>query len=162
MDLCTNYDTEELLYAAQIKFNNAGQKSVTQSLLQEAEFSPYDVPHHINKIKPKAIVLYSALDAVAVCVWTINLSLSKYDYNQLWTQARTRNCDPYPSYDRVLTAKKTCFFQIEETVAEIQLQALLDHTAQRILEATPLDDYSDSDLMNAILTMKWKYRPQSI
>jgi len=47
----------------------------------------------------------------------------------------------YPSYDKVLEAKKLCYppensITVTETKAEIKLQALLDHTATRIAEVS--------------------------
>lgn len=48
-------------------------------------------------------------------------------------QAKSRNANLYPSYYRVLEAKKKCYPDkgITDTGVDINLQDLLDHTAAR-------------------------------
>lgn len=68
----------------------------------------------------------------------IENKLSKSMYNNIRAASIQHNCKLYPSYKYVLQAKKECYpsatdITIIECSAEIKLQALLDHTVQRIL-----------------------------
>lgn len=64
-------------------------------------------------------------------------NLTKNQYTNIRIGSKARNSNIYPSYDKVLIAKKQCYPNnviITECSAEIPLQDLLNHTAQRILQ----------------------------
>ena len=59
------------------------------------------------------------------------------------TQARLKGANIYSNYQKLKAAKEQCYPQkeftvISESVAEVKLQALLDHTASRLVRAQEL------------------------
>lgn len=82
------------------------------------------------------IIPYTPREALA---FMLDTDMSKASYHLTRTQAKLRGVDLYPSYDRVKEAKRECypssdFITITDTKSEIKLQALLDHTVNRIIE----------------------------
>lgn len=66
----------------------------------------------------------------------ISASLSVHQYKLLRKQALKLNHDIYPAYNKVLAAKNDSYpdeISITEEICEVKLQALLDHTAMRLL-----------------------------
>lgn len=68
----------------------------------------------------------------------VEQKLSKCEYMGLRTVSKENNCNLYPPYRTVLQAKRKCYplltdITITEYSAKVKLQALLDHTVERIL-----------------------------
>ncbi|EFN73411.1 hypothetical protein EAG_03300, partial [Camponotus floridanus] len=131
--LVTHSTTEELIYATQMSLRSKGKRDAAETVKQ-IEISPnratrikkaYKNSHKLTPIKLKgeeALALY------------IDAKLTKNQYVLIRSQAKTQNADIYPSYNKLLEAKKKCYPKdiiITEVSAEIKLQALLDHTIQR-------------------------------
>ena len=84
----------------------------------------------------QTITPYTVEEALALI---LDLSLSKQQYISVRIGAKARNADVYPSYDKVRQFKSICRPSLEslkftDTCAKIELQALLDLTATRIIE----------------------------
>lgn len=139
-NLTTKYEAEELTSAAKKGLKEKGLHSASK-LISEAVFT---TPTRAEKIRDswlqrkqeKNVVPYSDDEAVSLIV---EGKLSKHQYLMLRKDAQKRNADIYPSYHKVLEAKGRCYppkeeFIITETLAEIRLQALLDHTTNRLLQ----------------------------
>ncbi|KAF2898009.1 hypothetical protein ILUMI_08166 [Ignelater luminosus] len=67
----------------------------------------------------------------------ISLKFSKQEYQTLRSEARERNVNLYPAYNKVRGIKQTCYpneenIQVQEISAQFKLQALLDDTTRRI------------------------------
>lgn len=70
----------------------------------------------------------------------VALNLSKSKYRRLKACSVEYGNELYPSYYQIGLAKSDCYplksaIEISETRAEIELQALLDHTTKRILKS---------------------------
>lgn len=71
--------------------------------------------------------------------------------------------DIYPSYTAILEAKKDCYPEkdgiiITETMAEVKLQQLLDHTASRLLiNNNNLEECTNEELIDISVTYKWGF-----
>lgn len=66
----------------------------------------------------------------------LNTGMSKSTYIYLRKAHKERNCTLYPSYNKVLEAKKKCYplgITFNDMKAEVPLQSLLDHTTARLL-----------------------------
>ncbi|EFN90174.1 hypothetical protein EAI_16900, partial [Harpegnathos saltator] len=66
----------------------------------------------------------------------LEADLTRHQYQLLRNGAKNLQHDIYPSYNQLLKAKKRCYphdIQITESVAEVSLQSLLDHTVRRLL-----------------------------
>lgn len=104
------------------------------------------------------IMKYSPEEALALVV---DLKLTKYQYDLLHSQAKERYADIYPPYKKVFDPKKDCYPSIEsvdvkEVGANIELQSLLDHTVNRIIQTCKMSEIEtiDDDL---IATYKWGF-----
>lgn len=91
---------------------------VKKKLLKEDELIPYKLDEALSLI--------------------LDLSLSKEQYKQLRIGANRRKAALYPLYEKVAERKAECrpnpdFVYITESIAKVELQALLDHTVSRIL-----------------------------
>lgn len=94
-----------------------------------------------TKIKEKSIIQYSPQEALALI---IDNDFSVAQYKNLRIGAIAHNAPQlYPSYDNVLAIKHSCRpnaqLILNETCCEVPLQALLNHTAERL--ATLQMDY---------------------
>lgn len=98
----------------------------------------------------KPVKTYNTDEALALLV---DLQLSKPQYEQLRKQSIDRNAKLLPPYYKVADCKKSCYppkesIKLTDYGAEIDLQALLDHTVQRIIETCDkklFDGISDSN-----------------
>lgn len=75
---------------------------------------------------------------------------------------KENNCKLFPSYEKVMEAKKHCYPQynaikITETSAEVQMQALLDHTVHRILlvQNVVIQKLTQENVRSMVLICKW-------
>jgi len=85
----------------------------------------------------KPIIPYTPDEAL---VLYIDGDYTKNSYILMRSGAKEQNANIYPSYDVLKSAKKKCypndsFITITDLSAEVTLQALVDHTIQRLLEA---------------------------
>lgn len=68
----------------------------------------------------------------------VDASLTIHQYEILRRSAKDIGCNIYPSYKKVLAAKKTCYpanVIVEENLSKVSLQELLDHTAVRLMKS---------------------------
>ena len=108
------------------------------------------------------LAFYDANDALALL---LDLSLTKDLYQHLRNQAKKKGLNTlYPPYSAVLAAKKCCYppdgtLNFTKSKAEVQLQALLDHTVQRalLMNQNNITYESDSEILNMYLTCKWGF-----
>jgi len=64
-------------------------------------------------------------------------SLTKCQYNNFRELSISRSCELFPAYNKVREAKSKCRpfdINVTESVAEVPLQSLLDHTSCRIIQ----------------------------
>ena len=86
--------------------------------------------HRPAKDLPKKL---SSEEALALFVDT---KLTKHQYTVIRKVSIKQNANIYPGYDQLLDAKKACYpksIKISEISAEVNLQALLNHTVQRLI-----------------------------
>lgn len=87
----------------------------------------------------------------------IEMMLSKRSYQIMRQSAKSLGNDIYPSYHRVLEAKKACYpsdIVCTERSAMVPLQSLLDHTARRLLESRSSEEIAAMPLELTLAT-KW-------
>ncbi|XP_011688441.1 PREDICTED: uncharacterized protein LOC105450347 [Wasmannia auropunctata] len=92
----------------------------------------------------------------------VEYKFSKRTYQGIVKVGKENNCKLYPSYDNVLKAKKRCYpprtsITITGSCAEVKLQALLDHTAERILflQREVIGSLAVENARNIRLICKW-------
>lgn len=92
----------------------------------------------------------------------VEAKLTRHQYNVVRSQAMKTRCKIFPAYYLVREAKRLCYpdsdaITITETSAEVQLQALLNHSVKRIVEVQKevLEALKEDDLINLVLISKW-------
>lgn len=137
LPLLQKYSTEELTFAARRSLEASGRRNASQILKELSE------PEKVSKIK-KAIstptlgpIKYTPEEALGLF---IDSRLTKKSYIIMQQGAKQRNANIYPNYNVLLEAKKKCypnteFIIITDTSAEVKLQALVNHTTDRIIES---------------------------
>lgn len=91
----------------------------------------------------------------------IERKFTKSQFNLMRSQAKELGHNLYPSYRRLLEAKKQCYpdgIKITDDSAEVSLQSLLNHTASRLLQAceTVLNQLNTS-VRTLELIVKWDF-----
>jgi hypothetical protein len=94
----------------------------------------------------------------------VNAKLSKHQYQVIRSSAKQKNADIYPSYNNIREAKQRCYpskesFTVTDTLAEVKLQDLLDHTILRIVQAHEilLARVAGKNIQKIVLVSKWGF-----
>lgn len=134
-DIRTSFNSVELAYATQMSLRSSGQSDAAKVIKDVTMTSPLRASKYRKA--------YSATDEItlseeAALSAMIEYKFSKSTYQGMRRLGKENNCKLYPSYEKVMKAKKRCYpprdaIRITESSAEVQLQALLDHTVERIL-----------------------------
>lgn len=131
-DLRQQTSTEELTFAASMSHRAAGNPAAADLIKQVTE-----TPTRASKIKKKLVMSekseirkHTPTEALGIL---IDAELTKNQYEVI----RDANKKVYPCYSLVKNAKKECYpaedsIVVSETVSEVKLQALLDHTSSRL------------------------------
>lgn len=134
-EIRTTHSTEELSYATQMKFRSAKKLDVA-NIIKEITTSPTRASKYkaafIEASNP--VILMSDDAALSIVVES---KLTKHHYLLFRQSMNKHNCNLYPPYYKVLQAKIRCYPRSDVTIteisAEVKLQALLNHTTERIL-----------------------------
>lgn len=139
--LCKELSIEELGFTLEKSLKAAGHLDASKAIKNIID-SPGVASEYLKQSEtPQNTVQYSSDEALALCV---DMKLTKRQYKLMYFGAKKRNIQTYPSYDRVLSAKKRCYpsseaIEITEIGFKVNLQALLDITAQRLVDTLPTD-----------------------
>lgn len=103
--------------------------------------------------------VFSSIEALALL---IDNNLTKSQYCRIRSANRDKNPNLYPTYNQIAVAKKECYpnesdISLSEMKAEVNLQALLNNTIERILLLQPdiLLNFSSNEINNLHLIAKW-------
>lgn len=90
----------------------------------------------------------------------LDLKLTAHQYMELRKRTNQKNCAIFPGYKEIISTKKDCLppqesIYVTENSAEVKLQNILNHTAERLLKT--LNERSIKNLGNCSLTLisKW-------
>lgn len=139
MPLVTEHSLSELTFATRKSLELSGQRTASKIIKEVAALKVKDA----SKIKkaldspPSKYIKYTPEEALSLF---IDGRLSKKSYVLMQQGAKRRNANIYPNYNILLAAKKKCFpekkfIKVNDVLAEVELQALVDHTSQRIYES---------------------------
>lgn len=147
----------ELTYAAQMSLRAEGSVDAA-AIVKEVKFS---TPTRASKYRQafkrrEGESLYLSEDKALSVL--IEAKLTRHQYNII----READKKKFPSYKKIQEAKKRCYpskehMQINGKVAEVKLQALLDHTVKRIVEVQQevLHSVTENDDIRLTLISKW-------
>lgn len=129
--------SEELSLATESKLREEGKRTKAEIVKKAINSSPRTLRALKTPTATTSMIPYTPEEALALIT---ELNLTKHQYKNLQKSAKHRNANLYPTYESVLGAKKQCYppstsITIEETLCEIELQALLDFTVQHISES---------------------------
>lgn len=161
--LVTENTLSELTHATNIKLRRSGRRDAA-SMLEEL----ISTPKRASKVKraykgaPKKIPTYTPEEALAL-ITSANLSYRKYQL--IRKSAIEKGLKVYPSYHNIQIAKKECYPPdedciINESLAEIKLQSLVDLTIKRlfIVQHEVLNSMFSEEMMtlrNIAIIFKW-------
>lgn len=161
VELREEYSPEELAFAAKVSLRSAGavsaskiiedvtMRSPTRANKYRAAFQKFSEEN--RKISPDS--------ALAIL---LNSKLTKQQYQNIRNDVTPLNNKILPTYQSVVEAKKMCYpsnITVSETRAEVQLQALLNHTCKRILimQSEVLEQLDTKICENLCLIVKWGF-----
>lgn len=130
-----DHGTDELAYATEMSFRASGKYDAAKVIKDIAQRSPTMASRYRESLEHAHEQQMSPEVALSLL---IENNLSKSRYNNIRATSLDHNSVLYPPYHQVSKAKEQCYPRrdeifIDECKAEVKLQALLDHTAERIL-----------------------------
>lgn len=148
----------ELSFATQMSLRASGSTQASKLLKEITTSSPNRAGKYRKAYKtsveqePRKM---SGEDALALLVDAL---LSRHQYNLI----RQSNSDRFPSYKILQTEKKKCYpsnIKVNETMVEVPLQDLLNHTLERliIVQENVLSLLSSEELRKLQLVTKWGF-----
>ncbi|CAH0556507.1 unnamed protein product [Brassicogethes aeneus] len=146
--------TEEITFAAEIALRNDGKKDAANLVKEISSAAPgrsTEIKHLCEKENAQKPRQYSKEEALAIFV---DCRLTKQSYINLRKSAIKAGHELYPSYKQIQEAKMECCppeenIFINETRAEmIDLQALMDHTAKRLVSVQQSVLQQHASMMN--------------
>ncbi|KYN10861.1 hypothetical protein ALC57_16988 [Trachymyrmex cornetzi] len=125
----------ELAYATQMSLRSVGQLDASKVMKEATSTSPlraFKYRKAFHSIRESTLSTEVALSIL------VEYKLSKSQYQGLRSVSKENHCQLYPPYKKIVEAKNHCYplrtaITITESSAEVRVQALLDHTVQRIL-----------------------------
>lgn len=157
--LRTNNNVDELAFAIKMNMQHSENKDISK-ILSYLMNNPGEASkvwafcEGKNQFNTKT---YSREKALALM---ISLNLSKSKYIQLRVSSMEHGVHLYPSYYQIQLAKRDCYppkemMTFTETYVEIELQALLDLTIQRLWKVLKIE--TNDKLQNLKLISKWGF-----
>lgn len=136
--LVQEYSQGQLSYAAELSVRASGKRDAASLIQEVASSSPRRATSY-KKTRKRVLMRneqrpYTPEEALA---FFVSNHLTVQTYKNMQQEAKERGFNLYPSYDKVARVKIDCYPPVEtitiaDTYAEVNLQALLNHTATRI------------------------------
>lgn len=153
---------EELAFATHMSLRAAGKLDAAKVVKEVALGSPTKASKYTEALRTVTDMTTNRYSADAALSLIVEYRMSKHVYQGIRSGALELNSKIYPSYKSVLEAKKKCYppkddITITESKAAVKLQALLDHTASRILavQSEVLHLLPSSEIYKLNLVCKW-------
>lgn len=138
-DLVQSRSVGELMTAAEVAARSTGQKNVARVIKDIGE-NPASASACLNIQQTSAVQRDRPLSNDEALAYYIDSKSTTHSYKQTrkWTMKVGHHV--FPSYECIVKAKKVCYPSEEHIVvtqsrAEIELQAILNKTAERLIEA---------------------------
>lgn len=130
-ELRASYETSELAYATQMSLRASGAPKAATVLQAITSHSPDRANKYQAAFDAASVAPLPEMSGSLALSDVVEGKLTRHAYRLLKKRLKQYNARVYPSYDKVLEAKLLCYpkdILVTETVAEVPLQALLDHT----------------------------------
>lgn len=145
---------EQLSYATQMALRSSGQVHASRLLKEITTTTPTRARRYKEAFdKKEQIVPLSGEEALSTMV---EAQLTTHQYKVV----RSRDPKKFPAYKNVITAKRKCYpenIEVSETIAEVKLDSLLRHTAERLcqVQIEVLNRLIPRQLKDLHLVSKW-------
>lgn len=158
-ELRASVSTEVLLHSTTSKLRSEGKTDFVKVIRDIAEGSPTKALKYRRSIESSDTNLpFSNDEALSLFV---EIGLSQGQYQKLRNAHLQKKSKMLPSYKQIQKAKVQCYptsgLSFTDSVAEVKLQPLLDHTIDRIIlcQTEVLKSLSEEQLQNLTLIVKW-------
>lgn len=150
----------ELAYATQMSLRSSGANNAANVVRDVTQKSPSRASKYKAALKLAAIPPVKRMSPEAALSDMVEAKLTKHQYEVIRRSMSKNNALIYPCYDYVLKAKNCCYpsdITVTEISAEVKLQALLDHTFERILmsQLDVLATFSKQTVSSLKCMIKW-------
>ena len=161
--LRASHSVSELAYTTQMSLRASGATQASSVLKDVTTKSPsrasrYQAAFQESQKPPPCEI---SADLALNLIISGKMTKETYKLMRNLTNAN-RGTSVYPSYTKILSAKRRCYpdssaMTVTETSAEVKLQALLDHTSERLLQVMYKDDNElhPGNFENLQLILKW-------
>lgn len=152
-------EVHQLAYATQMSLRSSGEAAAA-SVVKDVTFT---TPKRASKYKKayldsKKKQVHQQLSADEALSMIVDAKLTRHQYNIV----RSKDKGKFPCYSYIQNAKKNCYpdqdsIQVTSTSAQVNLQALLDHTTARLLEVQKevINTMDAETIGNLKLISKW-------
>lgn len=149
---------EEISMATETLLRQSGKRDSAAIVKELCLFSPRRGTNIKKARKIMATQRTDGLSADQALALIIDANLSTHQYRLIRQRTQHINKNMYPSYYKIKQAKQLCYpeeMSFTETLAEIKLQSLMDHTIKRLLKAQEevLQTISELKILNIVV--KW-------
>lgn len=147
-------DTLQFSYVQGLRSIGAGNEAAIIELIRSASSEMQESVLQKLKQETDSVIPYTPDEALAIF---IDLDLSRNQYQYLLHCLDEKACKVFPTYKKLAEAKTACYpsissIEITDILAKVKMQALLDHTVERILNINSINRTSSNEL---ILYSKW-------
>ncbi|XP_072375997.1 uncharacterized protein [Diabrotica undecimpunctata] len=158
--LLSDYSKDQLSFAAQLSVRASGKRNAAMLMEEVSSASPKRASTYKKARKNLDVQMkqrpYTPEEALA---FFIANNFTVQSYKNVQQEAKERGFNAYPCYDYVAKVKEQCYPRVENITvtdisAEVRLDALLNHTAQRICKNI-LGERLDTNMQNYSLIYKW-------
>lgn len=158
--LLKDYSKDQLTFAAQLSVRASGKRDAATLIEELSTASPKRATTYKKARKivstSKEQRPYTPEEALA---FFISNNFTVQNYKNVQQEAKERGFNLYPCYDHLVQVKKQCYPAVEnitvtDVSAEVNLNAILNHTALRICKYI-LGERLDTSVLDYNLIYKW-------
>lgn len=155
--LRSEYSTQELCYAAQMSLRQSNNVKASK-IVKDITISPASAATKYRQNLKMASSNQSMLSPEEALSMFVEAKLTRKQYNVIRSYDKKR----FPSYKIIQQAKKDCYpckedITVTDTLVNISLQSLVDHTVSRLIEVQRDVFENINDLSNLNILFKWGF-----
>lgn len=148
------------MFATHMSLRSSGQNEAASVVKDLSTSSPSRASKYKAGLRLAGKAAVTKLSGDSALSMLVEAKLTRSQYEVVRMTAKTHNTPIYPCYPKVLEAKTRCYpsnISVNETIAEVKLQPLLDHTCTRILRVQNdvIDMLDQTDVRHLKLILKW-------
>ncbi|XP_055840046.1 uncharacterized protein LOC129907726 [Episyrphus balteatus] len=145
-------------------FLESSSRTKRRRIAEIVDIVDEDIACALKKCQSKENIQIKQLDTNDALKLLVEAKLSKHQYQVIRNLVNQKTeVDVFPSYVKVLKAKQDCYpelqtIKITDSLAEVSLQGLLNHTAERIVESQQeIFENLENDFGHLTLIGKWGF-----